>query len=140
VVQRLRDVLRADGPTYQLDACLDGPGGFTLESPAGDGGAAIHPGPSTPSVEQWPDTLPTVAGLTSWDVAASPRNQLRAAGAWHGLADGGTAAIVSAESLPSEEAADLLRHAWEHTDVVRLRFVRAAARSTQLTALWSQGE
>jgi hypothetical protein len=118
VVERLHDVLRRDGPTYQLDACLDGVAAFTLEE---------LPGPH--------DHIKNVAGLTPWDGTAPPKNQLRAASAWHAVADAGTATILLPEDrpLPPEEAADLLRHAWQHTEVVRLRFAQLPTRSNQLT-------
>jgi ATP cone domain len=128
VVQRLREVLRLEGPAYQLDACLDGVDGFALERDRGTGkaGAPLHPS--------------LVAGLTAWDAAAAPRHQLRAAGPLQ-AADLGTAAVLlpGDRALPAEEAAELLRYAGRHTEVVRLRFVQDAAPGRQLTAPWEAG-
>jgi hypothetical protein len=111
VVQRLRDVLRQDGPTYQLDACVDGAGGGSLDGPE--------------------------AGLTPWDATAPPKNQLRVAGALH-AAEAGTAVVLLAEDREwtGEQVADLLRHAGQQTDVVRLRFGRAGAPPRQLSVPW----
>jgi hypothetical protein len=121
VVQRLRQVLRQDGPAYQLDAGLDGAPGFTLDS-------------SRPGQPE------EVAGLTPWDPTAAPKNQLRVAGSLH-AAEAGTAAVVVSEDRPltAEDAAHLLRHAGQQTDVVRVRFVRSAAVQKQLAASWEEG-
>ncbi len=123
IVQRLREVLRQDGPGYQLDACLDGPRLFSLEEDA--------PGTQAP--------LRQVAGITPWDGTAPAKAQLRAAAALHGAADGGTAALhlPADASAAAEEVADWLRQA-RQTDVVRLRLVRAAAVERQLTAPWEE--
>lgn len=117
LIERLRGVLRQDGPACQLEACVDGPAGCRL-----DEGAAPH----------------APAGLTSWDLVATPENQLRAAGPLHGVAEGGTAAVLLPADVPP--AADALvawlRAAWERTEVVRLQFVRAAPSLRQHTAAW----
>jgi hypothetical protein len=119
IIQRLRDVLRQEGPVYQLDACVDGGAGFFLDQDS-DG---------SPS---------GVAGLTPWDMTAPLRQQVRAASSLHGAADMGTAAILVPEDRPlaAEEVADLLRFAGRQTDVVRLRFVRVSTPGRQLTAPW----
>jgi hypothetical protein len=113
VVQRLRDVLRQDGRPAQLETCLDGPWDFSLNDPK------LSP-------KSWP--LPAqVAGLTPWDPAAPVKAQLRAAGPLHAAADGGTLALyVPQDGLPTaEQAAEWLRTAWQHSDVVRVRLPRA---------------
>jgi hypothetical protein len=109
VLQRLRDVLRQDGRAAHLDCCLDGPFDFGLAGP--------------------PQGPEQVAGLTPWDAAASVKDQLRAAGALHGVADGGTLALfLPADGPPApEQVAEWLRLAWQQTDVVRLRLARAPA-------------
>src|SRR5262249_28582383 len=110
VVQRLRDVLRADGRACLIDTCLDAPAGFTF-------GTA------------------DVAGVTPWDTAAPVKAQLRAAGALHAVADGGTVAVLLPEDRPptAEQVADWLRLAWSQTDVGRLCLVRSAPPHRQLT-------
>jgi hypothetical protein len=104
-LDRLRDVLSRDGR-----ACLDGPADFAL-------GAA------------------GVAGLTGWDAAAPVRSQLRAAGALHAAAGGGTAAVLlpEGERPGAGQAAEWLRGAWRQTDAARLRLVRAGAAHAQGT-------
>jgi hypothetical protein len=121
VLQRLRETLRQDGAAHHLDTCLDAPASLCLD----DG-----EGPRTP--EQ-------VAGLTPWDETAAPWQQLRSAGPLHGIAEMGTAAVVlSAEqTLSTEELVELLRKAWQKTDVVRLRFARPIPAAHQLTAPWN---
>jgi hypothetical protein len=110
-VKRLGEVLRQDGRHSQLDTCLDALADFFLgENPADP------------------------AGLTPWDVTAPVKSQLRAAGVLH-AAEAGTAAVLVPEgSTPTaEQTAGWLRWAWQHTDVVRLRFVRFARPHQQLT-------
>ena len=76
-----------------------------------------------------------VAGLTPWDATAPVKAQLRAAGALHAAAEGGTAAVLlDAERPPSaEQVVEWLRGAWAGTDVGRVCFVRPAAAHRQLT-------
>ena len=106
IVQTLRDVLRQDGGRSRLAACLDGPDGFRFS-----GG--------------WP-AAGQAAGLTAWDPTAPPKNQLRAAGALHALAEGGTAALILPEDPrpTAETVADYLRSAWKQPDVNRIRLLR----------------
>jgi hypothetical protein len=124
IVQRLRDVLRQDGRAVLLETCLDTPEGFVME------------GEETPR----PDEM---AGLTAWDGMAPAKNQLRAAGTLHAIAETGTAAVLLAdgELPPPERLVEWLREAWRRTDVVRLRFVRREAPARQLSlGLQSGGE
>jgi hypothetical protein len=120
VMQRLRDVLRQDGAAQSLYTCLDAPASFRLED------AASMSAPEG------------VAGLTTWDVERPVRQQLKSAGALHAIAEMGTAAVLlpAEEVQPTEEMVDLLRYAWQKTDVVRLRFVRVVPSIKQLTAPW----
>jgi ATP cone domain len=106
IVQTLRDVLRQDGGVCRLATCLDGPDDFRL----GDGTA----------------TIAQAAGLTPWESAPLPKHQLRAAGALHALAEGGTAALILSEDArpTAETVADYLRSAWKQSDVNRIRLLR----------------
>jgi hypothetical protein len=120
VIQRLRETLRQDGAAHSLYTCLDAPASFRLEDM---------------------DNLTApegVAGLTPWDVAAPPRQQIRSASTLHEVAEMGTAAVLlSAEEVPAtEELVELLHDAWHNTEVVRLRFVRVLPAVKQLTAPW----
>lgn len=115
IVQRLRDVLRQDGRNVHLDTCLDGPFSFHLS-------------------DDWP-LAENVAGLTAWDATASLKNQLRAAGILHGIAEQGTLALFLPQdgTLSPEQIADWLHTAWQQTDVVRLRLIRGTSAARQLT-------
>jgi hypothetical protein len=121
IVQRLRDVLRQDGRTAHLDACLDGPFRFFLAK-GGEAG------------DDWP-TAENVAGLTAWDATAPLKSQLRSAGVLHGIAEHGTLALFlpEDEKLSPEQIADWLQTAWQQTDVVRLRLIRRPVPAHQLT-------
>jgi hypothetical protein len=119
-VQRLRDVVRQDGRACLLDACLDAPADFVL-----GGRDALSAGGLPPPAQ--------VAGLTGWDAAVPVKAQLRAAGVLHGLAEGGTAALLLPEGMPDpEQVADWLRWAWRQTEVVRVRLVRPSRPARQL--------
>jgi hypothetical protein len=125
VILTLRQALRQDGAVRHLDACLDSAAGFSLDR---------SPDESTP-------TLPLAAraaGLTVWDASASAKQQLRAAGALHAVAEAGTAAVVLADeqALGVDEAAVLLRQARQQTELVRVRFVRPPQTQRQLMASW----
>jgi hypothetical protein len=67
------------------------------------------------------------AGLTSWDAALSFRQQLRAAGTLHAVGRAGTLRLRTDRPLSAEELADLLRLAWQQSQVVRLVVERGAA-------------
>jgi hypothetical protein len=109
IVGRLGEVLHHDGRQSQREACLDAPADFSL----GDG----------------------EAGLTAWDATVPVKNQLRAAGVLHATAGTGTAAVLlPEESVPAaEQVVSWLRGAWQQTDVVRVRFLRAGRMPQQLT-------
>jgi hypothetical protein len=125
VVQRLGEVLQQDGRGYRLDTCVDSAMELALGASSPDSGPAIE----------------NLAGLTSWDAKATLKQQLKAAGALHALAGGGTAILPlpSDRMLPAEEVVELLRYAWRQTEVVRLRFVRMGPVRRQLTAPWEEG-
>jgi hypothetical protein len=145
VIQRLRDILRQDGPAYQLETILDGAYGFSLENGDllndegqkrqtvnEDSGASFLP------LTQWPAEQDQVAGLTAWDETVTPKGQLRAAGQLHAGMAGSAAVLVPGErALPAEEIAELLRYAAKQTEIVRLRFIRAGEQQRQLTAPWA---
>ncbi len=130
VLQRLREALRQDGQGRRLETCLDSATGFSLDE-------AQDAAPSVPCAPP-----PRIAGLTAWEPAAPPKHQLRAAGTLHAAAEMGTAAVLlpEEESLPAEQVLALLRQAWHHTEIVRLRFLRAAPVRKQLTAPWAAAE
>jgi hypothetical protein len=120
IVERLREVLHEDGQARLLDACLDGPAEFALET-------------KDPSL---PASLPSpvqVAGLTAWEAEASVQSQLRAAGVLHAAENGTAAVLFREEKFPGPEAlVPDLPWAWQHTGVVRLRFVPSRPTSRQL--------
>jgi hypothetical protein len=81
-----------------------------------------------------------VAGLTAWEAPAPVKQQVRAAGPLHGVAGGGTAAVLLAPDEPLNPTAvvQLLHYAWQKTEVARLRLVRQVTPQRQLTAPWEE--
>jgi hypothetical protein len=63
---------------------------------------------------------------TPWDASAMAKSQLRTAGAFHTAAGGGSMAVLAPTDRPltAETVVELLRYAWQQTDVVRLRVLR----------------
>ncbi len=122
ILRRLREVLEQDGRASHLETCLDSAAAFSLD------------GDAVGSVEQ-------VAGLTPWDAAVPPRQQVKAAGHLHGVAERGTAAVLTPDDQPlaMDEAVEVVRYARRQTDVHRLCFLRAGPRRQQLTAPWAAG-
>lgn len=120
VVRRIRVVVRQDSQSRHLSACLDGPAVFSVTG-----------GP--------PSSVAEVAGLTAWDAEAAPKQQLRAAGLLHGAAEGGTAALLVPAEIPptADEGTAWLRHAWQKTEITRLRFLRGPLPARQQTAPWA---
>jgi hypothetical protein len=116
VVQRLRDVLREDGHACLVDSCLDAPAGFRFDE--------VRIGPE----------LPVIAGATPWE-AATPKAQLRAAGALHAVAEGGSAALLLDGEHPpgADQIVEWLRLAWSQSEVGRVCLVRPAPAHRQLT-------
>jgi len=102
IVTRLRDVLKQELRTSHLEACLDGPVTFALaEGPAG---------------------TEAVAGLTAWDASAALKNQLRAAGSLHAVAERGTMALfLGPDDFTPEGIVERLRQAWETSEVAAVR-------------------
>jgi hypothetical protein len=123
IVVRLRNILRDDGRSSRLETCVDSASDFMIED-----------APQMPCVGD-------IAGLTAWNAEATLKDQLDAAGLLHREAEAGTAAILlpSRRSLSPDEVIDSLRYAWKHTDVVRVRFIRAVPQARQLTAPWETG-
>jgi hypothetical protein len=119
LLQSLQQDLLVASRTYRLECCLDEGSGF-----AGYGEVA-RDGPRE------------LAGLSCWDPSPSLRCQVRTAGALHAVAQGGTAlVVVPAEKTPScDELVNTVQYAWQQTDVARLRFVRPATRSPELSLL-----
>jgi hypothetical protein len=135
LVQTLRDVLHQDGRRANLESVVDGSTVFTASA---TGAFTLDGTPETLLAEQGPGLHPTVTGVTPWAPSAPVRDQLQAAGALHGAAGAGTAAVFLPEEAARQPAvlADLLHFAWRQTDVVRLRFVRQV-RQQQLSFLSS---
>lgn len=102
IVTRLRDVLKQDGKTAHLDGCIDGPSDTGL--------------PGLPVV------FKNVAGLTAWDANAAAKNQLRATGSLHALADRGLMLLfLGGSEFTSHGIAKWLHDTWKMSDVARLR-------------------
>lgn len=122
ILSRLREVLEQDGRASHLETCLDSAAALSLE------------GDAVLSADQ-------VAGLTLWDATLPPRKQAKAAGHLHGVAEGGTAAILVPEGQPPavDEAVEVVRYAQRHTEAHRLCFLRASPPQHQLTASWDAG-
>jgi hypothetical protein len=118
IVQRLRTALAEDRPRHLETA---------VESPFGP----LRPPDGTPQPEDEP-------GLTGWGADAPTRQQLRSASVLSVAADGGTAELLWEPERPptAEEAAGLLRTAWQQSEVVRLRF-RPPPPQRQLLADWA---
>ncbi len=74
----------------------------------------------------------------SWDAALPPLQQLKAAATLHKSGGPGAATLFidANKTFQGEAAVELLHWAWQHTELARLRFVRAAADMQQLTASW----
>src|SRR5205085_427869 len=112
--------LRQDGQHRHLDCCLDSCAGFAIDEAA--------------EIDRLP-LPPRVAGLTPWELGASAKQQLRAAGTLHATAEMGSAAVLFSEEqgVTAEEGVQWLRQAWQHSDLVRLSFVRVPQSQRQLT-------
>jgi hypothetical protein len=128
LVQRLQKVLEEDARAHMLDIGVDSALGYRLFS-AGQAGD-----------ELWAGSPQEAAGLTPWDPTATAKNQLVAAAPLHAAAGAGTVALFVAEDRPMspEELVDLLRFAWQQTEVIRVRIVRAIPQQRQLTAPWER--
>jgi hypothetical protein len=125
VIQGLREILRQDGQAGYLDTCLDGLGTSSFFVNDLARGALSAP------------ALADVAGLTAWDSTAPLRSQLRGSGTLHAAAEMGTAAVLLSPEQPlsAERVLELLRFAWQQTEVVRLRLVRLPQEPRQMTFL-----
>lgn len=110
IVERLREVLHTEGLARRLHVKLDSP------------------------VGGWQPSMGSV-GLSAWNPTATVKNQLKAAGTLHAIAESGTASVcVPSEAPPTaEQIADWLQWAWQQTDLVRLRWGHALAADRQLT-------
>lgn len=105
IVRRLREVLDQEGRLAQMDVCLDAPAAATLTADV-------------------PPTRATAAGLTPWDDRASLASQVRAAGALHAIAEGGTVTLFPEPTCTAANLADAVARAWRTTEVVRLVVAR----------------
>jgi hypothetical protein len=111
IVERLREVLHAQGSACLIETTLDSPPEFRLNG------------------------VSTAAGVTPWSAESPVPKQLAAAWDLHGAARGGTAAVLLADHArpQAETLVEWLRCAWEQTEVERVRFLRPAAGHRQLT-------
>ena len=134
----LQSVLQQDARNYLLATCVDASLGYRLSSASQE---RVQLSDSRPlrqiSDSRWPSAQ-EVAGLTPWDPDATAKAQLEAASPLHALAGTGTVALSVPEDRPlsAEELVDLLRYAWQQTEVVRVRLVRKVPEQRQLTAPW----
>jgi len=73
-------------------------------------------------------------GLNSWDVTATAKNQLKAAGVLHSAAQSGTAALCLAneELSTPDQIVEWIRLAWTQGEILRLQLVRAPVPEGQL--------
>ncbi len=135
VVHRLQSVLQEDARAHMLDTCVDSALGYRLGGDEPSAGSQLWP--ITDS--RWP-LAPDAAGLTAWDTTATAKDQLLAASSLHATAGAGTVALLVAEerSISPEELADLLRFAWQQTEVTRVRLLRTVPQQRQLTAPWEK--
>jgi hypothetical protein len=136
VIRRLQNVLRQDGQACLLETCVDSPPGYrpaAVDSTTETANASASP---LPRGTGWTGRSDHVLGLTPWDAAASTKEQLRAGGSLHAAAACGTTAVLISEErlLGAEEVVDLLRYAWQQTEVVRVHFVHPISLQQQLTA------
>ncbi len=145
VVASLAANLRQAGVAANLDVCLDGlcqvgiseVGLSWSRRGTRDEGRGVRGEQRDEALADVFPPLSQVAGITPWDATLSPKDQLRAAGALHGVTLSGTAAVLfPPPSSPGvEELLDLLAFAWKNTEVTRVRFVRAPERQEKPTSL-----
>jgi hypothetical protein len=120
IVARLHEALRQESRHRYLDSTLDSADRFCL-------------GKLPPSAEQ-------TAGLTLWDAETPPREQVRRGATLQADAKSGTTAILlaSGQTLSPDSVAELLRFAWQQTEITRLRFVRLLQSPRQVPGLWQE--
>lgn len=121
VVRRLADVLLRDGQAVRLDTCLNS---LASHGPLFKGiGAASEMEPAR-------SELPPLSGLVPWKSSiADLKNRLKAAGMLitspSSTGMGSVSLLMPEDQRPtSEEVLELLRWIWQHTDLVRIRFLR----------------
>ncbi len=126
IISCLTDALSSNGCANHLASCVDSSAEIGLAQLA-----------ETVSV----DDSTTVHGLTTCEAEVDARRQIEVSGSLHAVAGGGTATVLIPRSTPlaTDEVVDLLRFAWLHTEVVRLRIVRTGAPARQMTAPWERG-
>jgi hypothetical protein len=110
IVERLQEVLQTEGLARRLHVKLDSP------------------------VGGWQPSMGSV-GLSAWNPTATVKNQLKAAGTLHAIAESGTASVGLPNETPptAEQIADWLHWSWQQTDLVRVRWGYASAADRQLT-------
>lgn len=158
IIGSLSEILRGEGPRYNLDAVLDSPSiaeawpimsqasPFDLDSSCRSWTETENDLSDIPGAKRKQSGLPAnldkIAGLTIWNEAISPRDQLWVAGLIHAAAGTGTAWIqFPPDTSPSEEELlSLLRYAWRESQPSRLRLVIPHGDGRQLTASWETTE
>jgi hypothetical protein len=114
-LERLREALQQDGPSYLLDACLDGwPVAYVKSggSPSGLGGGKFA----------W--TTP----FSSHDFSLSPKDLLKISGIVTSAAGKGTATIYLGDGLHDPQVVmELLAYASQQTHLTGLQFASASA-------------
>lgn len=137
IIRSLSEILREEGPRYNLESVLDSPPNAAVWPVLGQGSPfnLIDAGCSSPNLE-------TIAGLTGWNEAISPRDQLQIAGAIHAITETGTAWLrLSREDLTKiKDLIWILRFAWKETQVHRLRISMMEPGERQLIPSWEETE
>ncbi len=135
IIHCLHEILRDEGPRYNLEVSVDA--ASTLE-PWPVMGRLSHFKVVDLGIPSPPLNLEEIAGLTTWNGAIPPRDQVQVAGSLHTVTGTGTAWIQLPHDAPfhEEELVRVLRFAWKETQVSRIRFVNTHVRGRQLTASW----
>ncbi|MBL8797518.1 MAG: hypothetical protein JNM56_26700 [Planctomycetia bacterium] len=118
LLAELRAALEREGRARYLEVCLDSAPAFAMSADAD--GRPEH-----------------TAGVTAWDVQATPRQQLKASAA---LPAASSAAILldGLQPLSADEALHLLRAAWQQSDLTRLHLRQVRGVRQAAPVLWGQ--
>jgi hypothetical protein len=142
IIRTLKETLHQDGQSFLLATVID-PSATTR---IGDDRQQIEESSSLHAERRGMETHEsasrTVAGLTTGDSALPVKKQLQAIGSIHAITESGSGTLLSSESAPPtpEEAVELVRYAWQHTEIARLRFQRGLSSQRQESATWLMTE